>query len=102
MIPGAMLLIWQNFLFGPNRKGRSKIALFGLAFVALYCVITAFIGGGKIDAQYAQYAHRSFPGNFAFWFCGLVTLFAWVVVLPAAIYLIDFKNKYGSLRAKSN
>ena len=98
MIPNAMLLIWKNFLFGPNGNGRPKIALFGLILVAAYCTITAFIEGGKIDTQYYRYFHS----NFAFWFLGSVTLFAWVFVLPAAIYLIDFKNKYGSLRAKSN
>ncbi|MBI4160474.1 MAG: hypothetical protein HY506_01035 [Candidatus Yanofskybacteria bacterium] len=97
-IPSAMLLIWKNFLFGPNGNGRPKIALLGIILIATYYTVTAFIEGGKLDAEY----HRYFHSNFAFWFLGLATLFAWVFVLPAAIYLIDFKNKYGNLGAKRN
>ena len=86
LIPGAMLDIWKSFLFGMDGKGRPMFPLLGLILLALCSIISSFIGGAEIDAHYGC--------NFAFWFCGLFTLFVWTFGFPAAIYLIDLNNKH--------
>ncbi len=87
LIPFSMIDIWKNFLFGPDRKGRSKVGLFGLVVVALLLVVYTYLGSRNMGIVLNV-------------FVTFFVVFTWGFGLPAAIYLIDLKNKYGSLQAK--
>ena len=90
----ALLPIYQNFVFAPSGKGRSRVTLVGVALLTAYCAVQGFLWEARFDSEFDT-------GNYMFWSLGLLVLSAWLILLPSIVYLMDYKERIHYIRSRS-